>query len=140
MSRADTSHHEATCRHRETPGRWHEPTQAVTARHPLDSAHNPKVEGSNPAPATTKALVDRTIRQGFVASAVKRLAGAPAHGGSELGLFVTLGTYSADALHLERTRQDLRLVNGKQLIDLVYEHYETIDPEWKRLLPRSEPV
>jgi restriction system protein len=66
---------------------------------------------------------------------VQRLAGALAHGGSELGLFVTLGTYSADALHLERTRQDLRLVNGKQLIDLVFEHYETLDAEWKRLLP-----
>lgn len=46
-----------------------------------------------------------------------------------------LGTYSADALHLERTRQDLRLVNGKQLIDLVFEHYEMLDAEWKRLLP-----
>ncbi len=66
---------------------------------------------------------------------VQRLAGALAHGGSELGLFVTLGTYSADALHLERTRQDLRLVNGKQLIDLVFEHYEALDAEWKRLLP-----
>jgi hypothetical protein len=29
-------------------------------------AHNPKVAGSNPAPATTKALVDRKICQGFV--------------------------------------------------------------------------
>lgn len=66
---------------------------------------------------------------------VQRLAGALAHGGSELGLFVTLGNYSADALHLERTRQDLRLVNGKQLIDLVFEHYESLDAEWKRLLP-----
>ena len=66
---------------------------------------------------------------------VQRLAGALAHGGSELGLFVTLGTYSADALHLERTRQDLRLVNGKQLIDLVFENYESLDAEWKRLLP-----
>ena len=32
-------------------------------------AHNPKVAGSNPAPATTKALVDRKIDQGFLASA-----------------------------------------------------------------------
>ena len=31
-------------------------------------AHNPKVAGSNPAPATTKALVDGNIRQGFLAS------------------------------------------------------------------------
>lgn len=66
---------------------------------------------------------------------VQKLAGALAHGGSELGLFVTLGSYSNDALHLERTRQDLRLLNGTQLIDLVFEHYEQLDPEWKRLLP-----
>lgn len=66
---------------------------------------------------------------------IQRLAGALAHGGSEVGLFVTLGSYSADALHLERTRQDLRLLNGQQLIDLVFEHYETLDVEWKSLLP-----
>ena len=66
---------------------------------------------------------------------VQRLAGALAHGGSELGLFVTLGAYSGDALHLERTRQDLRLVNGTQLVDLIFEYYEELDAEWKRLLP-----
>jgi restriction system protein len=66
---------------------------------------------------------------------VQKLAGALAHGGSELGLFVTLGAYSTDALHLERTRQNLRLVNGAQLVDLVLEHYDGLDPEWKRQLP-----
>lgn len=66
---------------------------------------------------------------------VQKLAGALAHGGSELGLFVTLGTYSADALHIERTRQDLRLLKGTQLVDLIFEYYEGLDAEWKRLLP-----
>lgn len=66
---------------------------------------------------------------------VQKLAGALAHGGSELGLFVTLGAYSTDALHLERTRQDLRLLNGTQLVDLIFEHYEQLAAEWKRLLP-----
>ncbi|MBK5221564.1 MAG: restriction endonuclease [Acidimicrobiia bacterium] len=66
---------------------------------------------------------------------VQKLAGALAHGGSELGLFVTLGSYSTDARHLERTRQDLRLINGSQLVDLIFEHYEHLDAEWKRLLP-----
>ena len=37
------------------------------------SAHNPKVAGSNPAPATTKPLVDGNIRQGLVASRPKLL-------------------------------------------------------------------
>lgn len=66
---------------------------------------------------------------------VQNLVGALAHVGSELGLFVTLGAYSMDAVHLERTRQNLRLVNGAQLVDLILEHYEGLDPEWKRLLP-----
>jgi restriction system protein len=66
---------------------------------------------------------------------VQNLAGALAHGGSEVGLFVTLGSYSADAKHLERTRHDLRLINGVELIDLVFEHYERLDAEWKALLP-----
>ncbi len=66
---------------------------------------------------------------------VQKLAGALAPGGSELGLFVTLGAYSSDAMHLERTRQDLRLLNGTQLIDLIFEHYDGLAAEWKRLLP-----
>lgn len=66
---------------------------------------------------------------------VQNLAGALAHGGTEVGLFVTLGTYSADARHLERTRQGLRLVTGNELIDLVFEHYEQLAPEWQALIP-----
>ena len=63
--------HGASRQSRERPARWHNPAQAVTARHHPDSAHNPKVAGSNPAPATTKALVDRKIRQGFFASSIR---------------------------------------------------------------------
>lgn len=66
---------------------------------------------------------------------VQKLTGTLAPGGSELGLFVTLGTYSKDAVHLGRTRQDLRLLNGTDLVQLVFEHYERFDPTWKRLLP-----
>jgi restriction system protein len=66
---------------------------------------------------------------------VQKLVGALAPGGSELGLFVTLGGYSTDALHLERTRQHLRLVTGDQLVDLIFENYEALDGQWKRLLP-----
>ncbi len=66
---------------------------------------------------------------------VQRLTGTLAPGGSELGLFVTLGSYSKEAQNLGRTRQDLRLVNGNDLIDLVFQHYENFSPEYKRLLP-----
>jgi restriction system protein len=66
---------------------------------------------------------------------VQRLTGALALGGSELGLFVTLGSYSKDAQNLGRNRQDLRLVNGNELVDLVFQHYEKFSPDYKRLLP-----
>jgi restriction system protein len=66
---------------------------------------------------------------------VQRLTGTLAPGGSELGLFVTLGSYSKDAQNLGRTRQDLRLINGNELVDLVFEHYGKFKPEYKRLLP-----
>ena len=74
-------------------------------------------------------------RRSIGAPAVQKLTGTLAPGGSELGLFVTLGAYSKDAQHLGRTRQDLRLVNGNELVDLIVEHYESFSPEWKRLLP-----
>jgi restriction system protein len=66
---------------------------------------------------------------------VQNLVGTLAPGGTELGLFVTLGSFSKDALHIERTRQDLRLINGKELVDLIFAHYEQLDPAYKRLLP-----
>ncbi len=66
---------------------------------------------------------------------VQKLTGALAPGGSELGLFITLGTYSKDAVHIGRSRQDLRLVNGSEFVELVLEHYEQLGSEWKRLLP-----
>ncbi len=66
---------------------------------------------------------------------VQKLVGTLAPGGGEVGMFITLGNYSSDAIRMERIRHDLRLVNGAQLVDLVLEHYESLDPEWKQLLP-----
>ena len=66
---------------------------------------------------------------------VQNLVGTLSPGGSELGLFVTLGSFSKDAQHIERTRQDLRLVNGNELVNLIFDHYATFSPEYKRLLP-----
>jgi restriction system protein len=66
---------------------------------------------------------------------VQQLTGALAPGGNELGLFVTLGAFSADARHIERTRQDLRLLSGPDLVELIFTHYERMAPAWQRLLP-----
>lgn len=85
-------------------------------------------------PPIIKVQCKRTL-SAIGAPEVQKLTGTLAPGGSELGLFVTLGTYSKDALHLGRTRQDLRLINGDELVRLVLENYESLSPAWKRLLP-----
>ncbi len=66
---------------------------------------------------------------------VQKLMGALSANGNEYGLFVTLGSFSPDARHISRNRQDLRLINGTELVDLIFEHYEKFSPEYKRLLP-----
>ena len=46
--------HSPTLRIRETPRQWHFLARADTDRHGLEAAHNPKVVGSIPTPATNK--------------------------------------------------------------------------------------
>ena len=67
--------------------------------------------------------------------AVQGLLGTLAQGGNELALFVTLGGYTTEALHIGRTRHDLRLITGNELIELVLEHYDKLAPEWRRQIP-----
>lgn len=67
--------------------------------------------------------------------AVQNPVGTLAPGGTELGLFVTLGSFSKDALHIERNRQDLHLISGKELVDLIFARYEQLDSAYKRMLP-----
>jgi restriction system protein len=56
-------------------------------------------------------------------------------GHNELGLFVTLGRFTNDALNLGKDRTNLRLIDGQELVDLIFEHYEDFSPEYKRQLP-----
>ncbi len=55
--------------------------------------------------------------------------------GDEKGLFVTLGGYSAEARSFERTKPNLRLLDGGELVELVFRHYEKLSPKWKSLVP-----
>ncbi|MGI8945816.1 MAG: restriction endonuclease [Thermoleophilaceae bacterium] len=66
---------------------------------------------------------------------VQKLMGTLAANGSELGLFVTLGSYSTDARNIGRSRQDVRLINGNEFVNLVFQHYDKFSPVYKRLLP-----
>lgn len=66
---------------------------------------------------------------------VQKLMGTLAPGGTELGLFVTLGNYSREAISVGRTRQDLRLVAGREVVSWIFENYDRLPAERKRLLP-----
>lgn len=56
-------------------------------------------------------------------------------GMNELSLFVTLGSYSRDAIGLERTRSGLRLLTGEDVVSLVLEHYDALPHRWRVRIP-----
>lgn len=64
---------------------------------------------------------------------VQRLIGTLSSG--EVGLFVTLGSFSRDAVGLERERQNLRLFSGADITRLTLEHYDRLPSRWRELLP-----
>lgn len=64
---------------------------------------------------------------------VQELHGAVETG--EHGLFVTLGGFSNDARTFERSKPNMRLIDGNALIELIYAHYERFDTRYKMLLP-----
>ena len=57
---------------------------------------------------------------------VQQLHGAIENG--EHGLFVTLGAFSAEARTYERSKPNLRLIDGTTLIELIYAHYHQFEP------------
>lgn len=54
---------------------------------------------------------------------------------NELSLFVTLGSYSRDAVSLERTRSGLRLLTGEDVVSLVLDHYDALPHRWRARIP-----
>ena len=42
----------------------------------------------------------------------------------EFGLLVTLGTFTAQARTFERSKSNLRLIDGDELVELIFQHYE----------------
>ncbi|BAW00243.1 restriction endonuclease [Lysobacter enzymogenes] len=53
----------------------------------------------------------------------------------EYGLFVTLGGYSPACRNFEQGKGNLRLIDGDELVDLIFVHYEQFDARHKGLLP-----
>jgi len=56
-------------------------------------------------------------------------------GATEFGLLVTLGTFTSQAKSFARSKSNLRLIDGEELVSLVLQHYEQFDSRYKGLLP-----
>jgi len=56
----------------------------------------------------------------------------------EFGLLVTLGTFTNQAKSFARNKSNLRLIDGDELVDLIFEYYEQFDSKYKGLLPLKQ--
>ncbi len=64
---------------------------------------------------------------------VSALYGKVANG--EYGLLVTLGTFTPQARSFARSKSNLRLIDGEELVGLVTQHYDEFDARYKGLIP-----
>jgi len=55
--------------------------------------------------------------------------------GGEFALFVTLGTVTKKARDFEESKANLRIIDGSELVKLIFENYESFDSQYKGLLP-----
>lgn len=53
---------------------------------------------------------------------------------NEFGLLVTLGAFTAQAANFARSKSNLRLIDGDELVDLIFQHYDQFDSRYKGLL------
>jgi restriction system protein len=56
-------------------------------------------------------------------------------GSGEFGLLVTLGTFTNQARNFARSESNLRVADGNELVNLIFQHYEQFDSRYKGLLP-----
>lgn len=56
-------------------------------------------------------------------------------GAQEFGLLVTLGTFTSQAKNFAKSKTNLRLVDGDELVQLVFQHYDGFDARYKGVLP-----
>jgi len=54
---------------------------------------------------------------------------------NEFGFLVGLGTFTNQAKNFARSKTNLRPIDGKELVDLVLQHYEKFDSRYKGLIP-----
>ena len=56
-------------------------------------------------------------------------------GEKEYGMLVTLGKFTVPARNFAKSKHNLRLIDGEELVVLVLQHYEQFDSRYKGLLP-----
>ena len=56
-------------------------------------------------------------------------------GSNEHGLVVTLGSFTSAAVNFAKSKTNLRLIAGDELVDLILSHYEEFDSRYKGMLP-----
>jgi len=56
-------------------------------------------------------------------------------GPGEHGLFIALGTFSTKATSFAKSKSNLRLIDGNELVDLIFSHYDAFDSRYKALIP-----
>lgn len=56
-------------------------------------------------------------------------------GDEEYGLLVTLGEFTPTAVTFANSKSNLRLIDGSELVDLIFENYEKFDAKYKSILP-----
>lgn len=56
-------------------------------------------------------------------------------GAGEFGLFITIGTFTKQAVNFAVSKSNLRLIDGDELIELVLQHYEELDSRYKGVIP-----
>lgn len=53
----------------------------------------------------------------------------------EVGLFICLGSYTTDARALEHTSQSLRLLGGRDVVEMTIANYAGLPPRWRTRIP-----
>ena len=64
---------------------------------------------------------------------VNQLKGTLSSG--EVGLFVGLGSYTTDARALEHSSQSLRLLGGRDVVEMTLANYSDLSPRWRSRIP-----
>ena len=53
----------------------------------------------------------------------------------DVGVYITIGGYTAPARDFARTKGNLRLIDGVEFIDLIQKHYDRLDHRHRQLIP-----